>query len=93
MTFTFEGESKEYIDTDITNKEFYSRMRQGAVAKTAAINTASFVRAFTPILEEGKGHIGIAYPPLCQQFRGHITAGVSEDHIVIYRHTCFSISF
>lgn len=61
MTFTFEGESKEYIDTDITNKEFYSRMRQGAVAKTAAINTASFVRAFTPILEEGKDILYVAF--------------------------------
>ncbi len=61
MTFTFEGEEKEYIDTDITNKVFYDRMRHGAHAKTAAINTASFVRAFTPILEEGKDILYIAF--------------------------------
>lgn len=61
MTFTFEGEEKSYIDTDITNKEFYDRMRQGAHAKTAAINADSFIRAFTPILEEGKDILYIAF--------------------------------
>ena len=28
MTFSFVGEDKEYINTDITNKTFYERMRQ-----------------------------------------------------------------
>ena len=30
MTFSFDGEDKEYINTDITNKDFYDRMRKGA---------------------------------------------------------------
>ena len=54
MTFSFDGEDKEYIGTDISNHDFYDRMRQGAHARTAAINADTFARAFTPILEEGK---------------------------------------
>ena len=61
MTFSFDGEDKEYINADITNKEFYDRMRQGACAKTAAINADAFSRAFAPILEEGKDILYVAF--------------------------------
>ena len=61
MTFTFDGEDKAYIDTDISSKEFYDRMRQGAYARTAAINADTFTRAFTPILEEGKDILYVAF--------------------------------
>ena len=61
MTFTFVGEDKEYISTDISNKEFYDRMKRGAVAKTAAINAAAFADAFEPILKEGKDILYIAF--------------------------------
>ena len=60
MTFSFDGEEKEYISTDISNKEFYDRMRHGAHARTAAINAATFADAFTPILESGKALLYIA---------------------------------
>ena len=61
MTFSFDGEDQEYINTDITNKELYDRMRQGACAKTAAINADTFARAFTPILEEDKDILYVAF--------------------------------
>lgn len=61
MTFTFDGEDKEYISTDISNKEFYDRMRSGDHARTAAINADAFIRAFTPILEEGKDILYVAF--------------------------------
>ena len=61
MTFTFDGEDKEYISTDISNKEFYDRMRSGAHARTAAINADAFIRAFTPILDEGKDILYVAF--------------------------------
>lgn len=61
MTFSFDGEDQAYISTDLSNKEFYDRMRQGAHARTAAINADAFVRAFTPILEEGKDILYIAF--------------------------------
>lgn len=61
MTFSFDGEDKEYIGTDISNHDFYERMRQGAHARTAAINADSFTRAFEPILQEGKDILYIAF--------------------------------
>ena len=61
MTFSFDGEDKEYISADISNKEFYDRMRSGAHARTAAINADAFARAFTPILEEGKDILYVAF--------------------------------
>lgn len=61
MTFTFDGESRDYINTDITNKAFYDRMRAGASPKTAAINSAAFLRAFTPILEQGQDILYVAF--------------------------------
>ena len=61
MTFTFVGEDKEYISTDISNKEFYDRMKRGAIAKTAAINAAAFTDAFEPILKDGKDILYIAF--------------------------------
>jgi DegV family protein with EDD domain len=36
-------------------------MRQGAVAKTSAINTDAFIHAFTPILQEGKDILYVAF--------------------------------
>ena len=61
MTFSFDGEDKESIGTDISNHDFYDRMRQGAHARTAAINADTFARAFTPILEEGKDILYVAF--------------------------------
>lgn len=61
MTFSFEGENKEYINTDLTNKEFYDRMRQGETAKTAAINADAFANAFEPILQAGKDILYVAF--------------------------------
>ena len=61
MSFAFDGEEKEYLNTDITNKEFYDRMRQGAHAKTSAVNADTFARAFAPILEEGKDILYVAF--------------------------------
>lgn len=61
MTFSFDGEDREYVSTDISNKEFYDRMRQGGHARTAAINADAFIRAFTPILEQGKDILYVAF--------------------------------
>jgi len=61
MTFSFEGDAREYINTDMSNHEFYERMRQGASAKTAAINTATFAAAFEAILREGEDVLYVAF--------------------------------
>lgn len=61
MTFCFDSEDKEYISADISNHEFYDRMRRGARARTAAINADAFTHAFKPILEEGKDILYVAF--------------------------------
>ena len=61
MTFTFEGEAREYTNADISVDEFYNRMRQGACAKTAAINADTFMRAFEPILQTGSDILYVAF--------------------------------
>ena len=61
MTFSFDGEDREYIDADISNHDFYERMRRGALAKTAAINAAAFTDAFAPILDSGKDILYVAF--------------------------------
>ncbi len=61
MTFIFEGDPTEYINSDLSCKDFYARMRQGETAKTAAINAATFTQAFVPILEEGKDILYVAF--------------------------------
>ncbi len=54
LSFTFTGEDKEYSNYDLAPHDFYEKMRGGAVAKTSAINTDSFLTCFEPILKEGK---------------------------------------
>lgn len=61
MTFTFEGENREYTNADISVDEFYNRMRQGARPKTAAINADAFMRAFEPILLAGRDILYVAF--------------------------------
>lgn len=54
LSFTITGEDKEYSNYDLAPHDFYEKMRGGAVAKTSAINTDSFLNYFEPILKEGK---------------------------------------
>lgn len=54
LTLRFDGSEQEYLDGQIPSKEFYDRMRGGAVAKTAAVNTQAFVEMFEGALAEGK---------------------------------------
>lgn len=54
LSLTFEGESKVYQNDEIDPLEFYNRMREGGVAKTAAANTEVFKRAFEKELKEGR---------------------------------------
>ncbi|MBQ6680023.1 MAG: DegV family protein [Lachnospiraceae bacterium] len=54
LYFNFTGEEHLYENFDIPFNEFYDRMRKGAVAKTSAINSDTYVKAFRPILEAGK---------------------------------------
>ena len=54
LTFRFDGEEKEYGNHDMPISEFYQKMRDGGVAKTAAVNSEAFREAFEAIAAEGK---------------------------------------
>ncbi len=53
LTFRFEGEDKEYGNGEMPVVDFYNKMREGSIAKTSAINSETFRRAFEKILKEG----------------------------------------
>lgn len=53
LTFRFDDSEKEYQNGEMPTGEFYQKMRDGAVAKTAAINTQTFTAAFETALAEG----------------------------------------
>ncbi len=54
LNFRFDGSEKEYSNDDMSSLEFYQKMREGAVAKTSAVNVETFVIAFEEILKEEK---------------------------------------
>lgn len=54
LTFRFDSDNVEYSNYDMDTKTFYDKMRDGGVAKTAAVNSAAFLEAFEEVLKEGK---------------------------------------
>lgn len=54
LTFRFEGDEREYSNNEMSVDDFYARMREGGVAKTAAVNTEVFRAGFEETLKQGK---------------------------------------
>ena len=54
LTFRFSDSEVEYTNHSMPTKDFYQKMRDGGVAKTAAANTEQFATAFEGALKEGK---------------------------------------
>ena len=61
LTFRFDGEDKSYLNFEMPTSEFYAKMKDGAVAKTAAINPDAFATSFEKILKEGKDILCICF--------------------------------
>jgi len=61
LTYKFGGSDTVYTPADMAGKEFYDKMRGGAVARTAAANVSDFLDAFTPVLQEGKDILYIGF--------------------------------
>jgi DegV family protein with EDD domain len=62
MTFMLDG--MEYQDDgwrSISVEEFYSRVRKGSMPTTSLVNVQRFLDIFTPLLEEGKDIVYIAF--------------------------------
>ena len=64
LVFTLGGKNyRNYPDNrELSPKEFYDRLRAGEVSTTSQINQADFLDAFTPVLEQGKDILYLAFP-------------------------------
>lgn len=54
LTFQFDGDGKEYSNEEMAVSEFYNRMRAGSVARTSAVNVATFLAEFENLLNQGQ---------------------------------------
>ena len=54
LTFRFTDHNVEYKNGDMAITDFYDKMREGGVAKTAAINVDGFTLLFEDFLKDGK---------------------------------------
>ena len=54
LNFRFTGDETLYSDNTMPIADFYNKMREGAVAKTSAVNSESFAEAFDAILAQGQ---------------------------------------
>lgn len=61
LTYTFNSSPRSYGNYELPFPEFYSRMRNGEVAKTAAINTETFLEAFEPHLKNGSDILYVGF--------------------------------
>lgn len=61
LTFHFEDDNVECEGREMPIKDFYTRMREGGVAKTAAINPDSFMTVFENELANGNDILYLAF--------------------------------
>ncbi len=61
LLFTFNDSEKEYSNYDMEPKDFYEKMRNGAVAKTSAANAEAFKKLFEPELQKGNDILYLAF--------------------------------
>lgn len=61
LTFKFDGEDKELTENDMNINDFYNCMKNGKVAKTAAINPDTFKTSFEETLKDGKDILYLSF--------------------------------
>lgn len=61
LSFHFTDEEKEYKNGEMPIKEFYQQMREGRVAKTAAVNVEEFSSLFEQELKAGNDVLYIGF--------------------------------
>jgi len=61
LHFRFEGEDKEYLNYDMSARDFYANMRAGRVPKTSAVNQMDFEDAWSEIAASGKDILYVAF--------------------------------
>ena len=61
LTFRFDDSEKEYSNGEMSAADFYAKMREGGIAKTAAVNSEAFKALFEKSLAEGKDVLYIGF--------------------------------
>lgn len=61
LTFKFDGDDRELTENDMNINDFYNCMKNGKVAKTAAINPDTFKTSFEETLKEGKDILYLSF--------------------------------
>ncbi len=61
LTFRFGDSEREFSNGDMEIGDFYNKMREGGVAKTAAVNSEVFREAFEKILKDGRDVLYIGF--------------------------------
>lgn len=61
LTFRFSDTNKEYTNSEMPVKAFYDKMRAGGVAKTAAVNSETWLQCFEEIIKSGKDVLCLAF--------------------------------
>ena len=61
LTYTFDGEFKQYSNYGLPYPEFYDRVRKGGVARTSAVNADAFLDGFESILQTGNDILYIGF--------------------------------
>lgn len=76
LTFKFDDSEKEYTFEDISHKEFYEKMREGHLVKTAAVNSEVFRMAFEEELSAGNDvlYLGLSGGLSSTYETGHMVA-------------------
>ena len=54
LSFRFNDDNKEYSNNEMPIKDFYDKMRNGGIAKTAAANSEEISKGFEEFLKQGK---------------------------------------
>ena len=53
LTYTFSDSPRQWGNYEMASPDFYQKMREGGIAKTAAINIAQFTEVFEEIIKDG----------------------------------------
>ena len=61
LSFRFDGSEKEYFSHDMPATDFYNAMREGKMAKTAAVNPDTFKTAFEKEIAAGNDVLYIGF--------------------------------
>lgn len=61
LTYVFNDSPKQYGNYEIPSPEFYQKMRDGGIAKTAAVNISTFEKTFEEFLKDGLDVIYVGF--------------------------------